>query len=110
MSAMWTRVISLLKSRVGSLLVAAGVGAVLVVAAQVVIRYLRPAAPSQVLAVVDGQPITLPAFQREVLKRGGETSFSAPEQRRALLDDMIRVAVLSSNAQKAGLTAGLTPT
>ena len=96
MSVKWTRVVSLLA--------AAGIGGVLVVAVQLGIRILRPGSPNQVLAVVDGKAITLQALQREVLRRGGEQSFSAPEQRRALLGDMVRVGVLASNAQKAGLT------
>ena len=96
MSVKWTRVYPLL--------IAAAVGGVLVVAAQVALHYLRPGGPPQTLAVVDGKPITISTFQHEVNLRGGEGTFSSPEQRRALLDDMIRVAVLSSNAQKSGLT------
>src|SRR5262245_47033709 len=93
-SVKWTRVLSLLT--------AAGLGAVLVVATQVALRFLRPPSTNQVVAVVDGKPITLQTMQREMLRRGGEGNFATPEQRRALLDDMIRVAVLASNAQKSG--------
>ncbi len=86
-----------------SLIVAAALGGTLVVGAEAVISWLRPGGVSSgVLAVVDGKPITLQAFQSEITRRGGEAAFSAPEQRRALLDDMIRVAVLAANAQKAG--------
>jgi parvulin-like peptidyl-prolyl isomerase len=85
-----------------SLVAAAVLGGVLVVAAQVALRILRPGSVSQVLAVVDGKPITLQAFQTEITRRGGEAAFSAAQQRRALLDEMIRVEVLAANAQKAG--------
>jgi hypothetical protein len=96
MSVKWTRVVSLLA--------AAGLGGGLVVAAQVAARTLRPGPANHILAVVDGKPITVQALQREILLRGGEAAFSTPEQRRALLGEMIRVAVLASNAQKSGLT------
>lgn len=76
-------------------------GAALVAAGDAAWRMLhRPGAGT--LAIVDGHPITLQAFQQEMQRRGGEAAFITPEQRRALLDDMIRVAVLASNAQKAG--------
>lgn len=85
-----------------SLIAAAGLGAALVIGAQAALRFLRPASASQTLAVVDGKPITLSAFQAELTRRSGDAAFSSPQQRRALLDEMIRVEVLASNAQKAG--------
>jgi parvulin-like peptidyl-prolyl isomerase len=89
-------------SRRLSLLAAAVLGAVLVVGAQVALKILRPASVSQTLAVVDGKPITLSAFQAEITRRGGEAAFAGAHQRRALLDELIRVEVLASNAVKAG--------
>jgi parvulin-like peptidyl-prolyl isomerase len=76
---------------------------VFVFGGQVLVRWLRPGGtPSEVLAVVDGKPITLQAFQGEMSRRGGEAAFPSPDQRRGLLDDMIRVAVLAANATTAG--------
>jgi parvulin-like peptidyl-prolyl isomerase len=89
-------------SRRLSLAIAAVLGGVLVVGAQVALRILRPPTVSQTLAVVDGKPITLQIFQSEITRRGGEAAFASSQQRRTLLDDLIRVEVLASNAQKAG--------
>src|SRR5262249_42508743 len=56
-----------------------------------------------VLATVDGQHITLQDFQREMARRGGAMSkFGSMAQRRALLDDMIRLQVLAANARRLG--------
>src|SRR5215831_16614036 len=85
-----------------SLALAAIIGGVLVVAGQIVLRVVRPGPAAQSLAIVDGKPITLQAFQDEIARRGGEAAFSTPQQRRALLDDLIRVKVLASNAIKSG--------
>jgi parvulin-like peptidyl-prolyl isomerase len=85
-----------------SLVAAAGLGAALAIGAQTALRLLRPASVNQTLAVVDGRAITLSAFQAELTRRSGDAAFSSPQQRRALLDEMIRVEVLASNAQKAG--------
>jgi len=86
-----------------SLVIAAVAGAVLVFGAQFAMRFLHKAPTgNQPLAVVDGKPISLGAFQAEMRRQGGEAAFSNPQQRRALLDEMIRVEVLASNAAKAG--------
>ena len=85
-----------------SLALAGVLGAVVVVAGQVALKVVRPGPTNNALAVVDGKPITLKAFQEEIARRGGETAFSTAQQRRALLDDLIRVKVLAANAQKAG--------
>jgi parvulin-like peptidyl-prolyl isomerase len=85
-----------------SLALAAIIGGVLVVAGQIVLRVVRPGPAAQSLAIVDGKPITLQAFQDEIARRGGEAAFSTPQQRRALLDDLIRVKVLASNAIRSG--------
>jgi hypothetical protein len=86
-----------------SLLVAALVGGVVVFGGQMAMHFVR-GGPSgnQPLAVVDGKPISQSMFQAEMTRRGGEAAFSSPQQRRALLDDMIRVEVLASDATKAG--------
>jgi parvulin-like peptidyl-prolyl isomerase len=85
-----------------TLVAAALLGGGLVVGGQMALRYFRPPPVNQPLAVIDGKPITLSAFQAEMRHRGGEAVFSTPQQRRALLDEMIRVEVLASNAMKAG--------
>lgn len=97
-----TKIAGWLRSRHMRLVIAAGLGAGLVVGAQVALRFLRPGSVSQTLAVVDGKPITLSAFQDELTRRGAEAAISTAQQRRALLDEMIRVEVLASNALKAG--------
>jgi parvulin-like peptidyl-prolyl isomerase len=102
MRGILTKIAGWLRSRHMRLVLAAALGAALVVGAQVALRILRPASASQTLAVVDGKPITLSAFQAELTRRGAEAAFANPQQRRALLDEMIRVEVLASNAQKAG--------
>jgi len=85
------------------LILAAIIGATVVTGAEAVIKLLHSGGPSSdVLALVDGKPITLQAFENEMNQRGGEAAFSGPDQRRALLDDMIRVSVLAADAQKAG--------
>lgn len=82
---------------------AALLGGLVVVAAQVATGYLRGnKGPTQLLATVDDHPITVQEFQGEMLRRGGEGSFTTSRQRRALLEEMIRTDVLASNAQKAG--------
>jgi parvulin-like peptidyl-prolyl isomerase len=86
-----------------SLLLAALVGAVLLFGGQTAMRFVRSGSSgNQPLAVVDGKGISLAAFQAEMTRRGGEAAFSSPQQRRSLLDEMIRVEVLASNATKAG--------
>jgi len=86
-----------------SLLVAAVAGAILVFGAQYAMRFFHKApSGNQPLAVVDGKPISLGMFQAEMRRQGGESAFLSPQQRRTLLDEMIRVEVLASNAAKAG--------
>lgn len=86
-----------------SLLVAALVGGVVVFGGQTAMRFVRGGSSgNQPLAVVDGKPISQSMFQAEMTRRGGEAAFSSPQQRRALLDEMIRVEVLAGNAAKAG--------
>jgi parvulin-like peptidyl-prolyl isomerase len=85
-----------------SLLLAGLVGGVLVFGGQAAMRLVHTTSTNQPLAVVDGKPISLASFQAEMTRRGGEAAFSTPQQRRALLDEMIRVSVLASNATKAG--------
>jgi len=95
------RIVRLLLTGRWILILGLAIGAAIVASADLVVRYVhRPAAG--VLAVVAGRPITLQTFQQEVQRRGGEAAFVTPEQRRALLDEMIRVEVLASNAQQAG--------
>jgi len=82
---------------------AALLGGVLVLAAQLATRFLRGnKGPGQLLATIDDSAITLEEFRAEMVRRGGEPAFSTSRQRRALLDEMIRTDVLASNARKAG--------
>lgn len=83
-------------------LLAAVAGAAVIVVAQVAMRFVLPHRPSSVLAVVDGQPITVERLRAEMVLRGGDAAFATPAQRRALLDEIIRVEVLASNARKEG--------
>jgi parvulin-like peptidyl-prolyl isomerase len=82
------------------------VSALLLTVAAVVVRYSLPARsrPEDILATVDGHPITAAAFAREMARRGqnGAEHFASAEQRRALLDDMIRLEVLAANGEKLG--------
>ena len=95
MSIRWTRGLSLV--------LAATAGAVIVAGGQVVWRFVRRGGgANQVLATVDNQPIYVQEFEDEMQRRGGETAFGGAPQRRALLDDMIRIRVLAGNAVKAG--------
>lgn len=92
--------------RVG-LAIAFALGAVTVIAAQGIRSspsgdLAEDLSGSAVLATVDGHPITVEEFEREVKRRGGVTSFRQIEHRRALLDDMIEEAVLIANARRAG--------
>ena len=82
---------SRLSSRM-SLLVAALVGGVVVFGGQTAMRFVHGGSSgNQPLAVVDGKPISLSMFHAEMTRRGGEAAFSSPQQRRSLLDEMIRV-------------------
>jgi parvulin-like peptidyl-prolyl isomerase len=83
-----------------SVLLAFALGGTIVVVGQVAYRILRPG-PVDALAVIDGRPISVGTFQSEMLRRGGDAAFATAEQRRALLDELIRVEVLASNAVKA---------
>lgn len=85
-----------------TLLVAAVAGAVLLVAAQAALHLVMARRASAALAVVDGQPITVSRLRAEMALRGGEEAFATPAQRRALLDELIRVEVLASNARREG--------
>ena len=86
-----------------SLIIAGVVGGGLVAGGQVVVTTIRSGAQTNdTLAIVDGKPISVGTFQSEMARRGGEAAFAAPAQRRALLDEMIRVQVLAANAQKEG--------
>jgi parvulin-like peptidyl-prolyl isomerase len=84
-----------------TLLIAAAAGAGVIVAGQAALR-LVPKRPSAVLATIDGAPITAPQLRAEMAMRGGEDAFATAAQRRALLDDVIRLEVLATNARKAG--------
>jgi hypothetical protein len=89
-----------------SLLAAVAFGALVTLGAQhVAARWTVPADEPprpDALAVVDGEPITVDDFTRAFHRRGGAASFPRAEQRRALLDDLIREAVLVANARRAG--------
>lgn len=86
------------------LAIAAVCGAVTTVAIQ---RWLAPAetAPAmpaeQVLAVVDGQPITTADFADEMAERGAG-NFGTVAARRGLLDDMVQTKVLAANGRARG--------
>ncbi|MFN8642677.1 MAG: peptidyl-prolyl cis-trans isomerase [Candidatus Binatia bacterium] len=51
---------------------------------------------------MDGRPITVADFTAEMARRGGERVFPTDESRRAMLDDMVRVAVLAANGRARG--------
>jgi hypothetical protein len=91
-----------------ALLVAAVAGALMVLAVQrlLLLSGHREAQSVDAVATVDGQPITVRAFEYEMARRGGgPAAFADLERRRALLDDMLRVDVLAANARKAGFAA-----
>lgn len=58
----------------------------------------------EVLATVGETRITVEEFRREMANRGGSVpgSYATPEQRRALLDEMVRERALSLAARAAG--------
>jgi peptidylprolyl isomerase len=58
--------------------------------------------PVGVLAVVDDVAITEKDFLDEIERRGGGANFASREARRQLLDDMIRLEVLTANARRSG--------
>ncbi|MBW2258133.1 MAG: peptidylprolyl isomerase, partial [Deltaproteobacteria bacterium] len=63
------------------------------------------AAPGEgVVAVVAGEPITAEAFEREMALRGGNIpgQYATLEQRRALLDEMVRFRALVARARELG--------
>ncbi|MEO8606229.1 MAG: peptidylprolyl isomerase [bacterium] len=88
--------------KVSSIILAAIAGGVLVLGGQLVLRHFRPGLAADVLVSVGGKPITVQAFHTEVAARGGAAAFATGEERRALLDEMIRVAVLANNAEQEG--------
>lgn len=55
---------------------------------------------SESVASIDGEPITVDAFKVEMARRRGQ--FGTEEQKKALLDDMVRSEVLYAAARKAG--------
>ncbi|MFN7941312.1 MAG: peptidylprolyl isomerase [Thermoanaerobaculia bacterium] len=64
-----------------------------------------PAAPPVVLARLGEATITVEEFQREMGRRGGNVpgQYATPEQRRALLDEMLRDRALELRARQAGI-------
>ena len=63
-----------------------------------------PKASTAVLARVGGRVITADAFRQELLRRSqqGNSAFRTPQQREALLDEMVRNAALASAAAASG--------
>jgi len=84
--------------------VAAGLGGLVVLGLQRLTTPANEANPEDVLATVDGRPITVQAFEHEMQRRSGGSMgvFAALERRRALLDEMIQFQVLLANAKRAG--------
>lgn len=64
-----------------------------------------PAPPAEVLARIGGETITVDDFRREMERRGGRLpgQFATPEQRRALLSEMIDDKAVLASARAAGL-------
>lgn len=61
-----------------------------------------PATGAEVLATVDGRPITVADYLAELQRRGGSVAYPAPEHQRALLDEMVGEVVMSAAARRAG--------
>jgi len=60
-----------------------------------------------ILALVDGRPITVDAFEHEMVRRGGDrVAFADLERRKTLLDEMVLVEILAAQARKAGYADG----
>lgn len=56
--------------------------------------------PSDTVAIVDGEPVTVEAFKAKMADRSGK--FSTPQEKEALLDEMINFELLFGAAQRAG--------
>jgi parvulin-like peptidyl-prolyl isomerase len=87
------------------LVIGALCGALLTVAVQYRLGDVGPVGevpPEQILAVVDGRPITVADFVAEMERRGGAANFAAADSRRGLLDDMVQLEVLAANARARG--------
>lgn len=63
-----------------------------------------PEKSKRIIATVDGESITVEAFQKETIRHGGHIPgrFDGIQQREALLEEMIRFEVLAAKASKAG--------
>lgn len=57
------------------------------------------------LATVDGSPITVADFEAEMARRGGAANFATAAGREALLDELVRLEVLAARARRAGYDA-----
>jgi parvulin-like peptidyl-prolyl isomerase len=63
----------------------------------------QPAAPSPVIATIGSETITVADFEAEMKRRSvAGVSFASLEQKRALLDEMLRLAALVNQAREAG--------
>ncbi len=64
-----------------------------------------PVASAEVLARVGSEAITVDEFRREMERRGGRIpgQYASVEQRRALLDEMLRTKAALTRAREAGL-------
>ena len=62
----------------------------------------------QVVARIDGQPITLADLQRRMAQQAPfvQARYSSPERRKELLDNLVRFEILAREAQAPRLRAG----
>ena len=58
--------------------------------------------PSQAVAIVAGEPITVQAFTAEMKRRASLVSFESASEKQALLDEMIRFQAVVAKALAAG--------
>jgi hypothetical protein len=60
-------------------------------------------AETRILAVVGGAPITVDDLEAEMRRRGGAANFASREAIASLLDELVRLEVLSARARRDGL-------
>jgi len=65
---------------------------------------VKPGSPQEVVARVDGQPITRAEFDRQLARQTPfvQNRYASPERRKELLSNLVRFEVMAREAQKRG--------
>ena len=69
---------------------------------------VKPGSPEEVVARIDGQPITRAEFERHLARQSPfvQARYASPERRKELLANLVRFEVMAREAAKARLRPG----